>query len=206
MRLKECQLFKGTRFDYDDAQIRQLPNDFILFREGDKSQYVGIVLTGKIHVRTISISGEVFLINTLTPGELFGDVLLFSKEHNFFPGDLVTVEDSTVALISNKVFKQYLFHDKDFLNNFLILISEKALDVNIKNKMLSQSSVREKILFYLHRQKVIQNSNKIALKMTKKDLASLLFIPRPSLSRELINMKKDGLITYDRKSITLLQK
>ena len=40
--------------------------------------------------------------------------------------------------------------------------------------------------------------------MSKKDWADKLGVQRPSLSRELINMKKDGLIDYDRSKIIIL--
>ena len=41
--------------------------------------------------------------------------------------------------------------------------------------------------------------------MTKEELANELYMQRPSLSRELIKMKQDGLIEYDRYSITILK-
>ena len=39
--------------------------------------------------------------------------------------------------------------------------------------------------------------------MTKEELANQLFVQRPSLSRELSRMKIDGLIDYDRYTITI---
>ena len=41
--------------------------------------------------------------------------------------------------------------------------------------------------------------------MTKEELANQLFIQRPSLSRELGKMKKEGLIDYDRYTVTILK-
>jgi len=41
--------------------------------------------------------------------------------------------------------------------------------------------------------------------MSKEELANLLFVQRPSLSRELIKMKQEGLIQYDRKTITMIE-
>lgn len=42
------------------------------------------------------------------------------------------------------------------------------------------------------------------LKNTKEEIAALLAIPRPSLSRELINLRNLGYIKFDRKKITVL--
>ena len=55
----------------------------------------------------------------------------------------------------------------------------------------------------LHKEnKKLTNSNTFYFD-TKEKLALFLNITRPSLSRELINMKKDNLIDYDLKSITI---
>ena len=51
---------------------------------------------------------------------------------------------------------------------------------------------------------IIQKSNNIKLNMTKEKLSESLGTTRPSLSRELINMKECGLIDYDRNSILIL--
>jgi Mn-dependent DtxR family transcriptional regulator len=40
--------------------------------------------------------------------------------------------------------------------------------------------------------------------MTKKELAEKIGVQRPSLSRELNKMRKDGLLTYDSKQITIM--
>ena len=48
-------------------------------------------------------------------------------------------------------------------------------------------------------------SNKVILNMTKEELASMMSLNRPSLSRELMRMKKEGLIDYDKNSITYLE-
>ena len=41
--------------------------------------------------------------------------------------------------------------------------------------------------------------------MTKEELASMMSLNRPSLSRELMRMKREGLIDYDKNSITYLE-
>ena len=50
----------------------------------------------------------------------------------------------------------------------------------------------------------LQNSRTIKLKMTKEKIAESLGVTRPSLSRELINMKEIGLIDYSRSYIEIL--
>lgn len=203
MKLSETRLFQGTRVDLSLIKIMQFPSNYTIFSEGEVSKKLGIVLDGKVYVKAFSQGGKNFTLNTLKPGMLFGDVLIFGSTSNVYPGDLITKGITKIAFIDNQVFEQFLYNDNDLLRNYLSLLSEKAFEMNIKSKLLSQDSLRDKILFWLQQQKIIQNSNEIQLNMTKEELANALFVQRPSLSRELINMKNEGLIDFDRKSITL---
>ena len=205
MLLNELKLFRNTRIDLSKIEIVEFPHNFTIELEDGDSKYVGIVLEGRINVKAYSLAGKNFTINTMGPGQMFGDVLIFGSSAKTYPGSLITKGKTKIAKIPNYDFEQYLFYDNDFLKNFLELLSDKAFEMNVKSKMLSQDSVRDKILFYLFQQKKLQKSKKIKLNMTKEELANVLYMQRPSLSRELIKMKQDGLIDYDRWTITLLK-
>ena len=203
MKLQDCLLFKNTRVDLNKIEIRDYPNNYTFAMESDISKSIGIVLEGKVLIKAYTLGGSNFTLNTIEQGQIFGDILIFSNEHNTFPGSLVTQGKTKIALIPNRVFKKFLFNDNDLLKNFLRLLSDKSYELNYKSRLLSQDSVRDKILFYLFHQKRLQKSRKIYLNMTKEELSNQLFVQRPSLSRELGKMKKDGIIDYDRYTITI---
>jgi CRP-like cAMP-binding protein len=50
----------------------------------------------------------------------------------------------------------------------------------------------------------MQKSLIIKLKDSKESIAAYLGMPRPSLSRELIKLRDDNLIAFDRNTITIL--
>lgn len=203
MKLQDCQLFKNTRVDINKIEIHDYPNNYSFAMESDISKSIGIVLEGKVLIKTYSLGGNNFTLNVIEEGQMFGDILIFSKKHNNFPGTLITQGKTTIAFIPNRVFKKFLFNDNDLLKNFLRLLADKSYALNYKSRLLGQDSVRDKILFYLFHQRRIQKTRVIQLNMTKEELANQLFVQRPSLSRELGRMKKDGLIDYDRYTITI---
>ncbi len=203
MKLQDCLLFKNTRVDLNKIEVKEYPNNYTFAMESDVSKSIGIVLEGKVLIKAYSLGGSNFTLNCIEQGQIFGDILIFSNDHNTFPGALVTQGKTKIALIPNKVFEKFLFNDNDLLRNFLRLLSDKSYALNYKSRLLGQDSVRDKILFYLFHQKRIQKSSVIHLNMTKEELANQLFIQRPSLSRELAKMKKDKIIDYDRYTITI---
>jgi CRP-like cAMP-binding protein len=202
MNLIDCTLFRNTTIDLSAITINIYPSNFTIALEDEKSTYIGIVLEGKLLIKAYSLGGRNFTINTLEPGMIFGDVLLFGKLGNTYPGNLITKGVVTLAVIPNEAIMEYI-KDPIFLSNFLQVLSDKVYMVNTKNKLLSQDSIRDKIIYYLTEERRHQHSNVIQLNMSKEELANHLFIPRPSLSRELIHMRDEGLILFDRYTITL---
>ena len=57
---------------------------------------------------------------------------------------------------------------------------------------------------YILQECISQKTNTIKLKGSKEDLALYIGIPRPSLSRELIKLRDEGFIEFDRHNINVL--
>lgn len=90
------------------------------------------------------------------------------------------------------------------MNEFLNTVSNRALGLSSKLKEISLKTIRQKICEFLLIQYTQTGKTKINLGMSKKDWADKLGVQRPSLSRELINLKEEGIIDYDKDSITIL--
>jgi len=203
MELKDVKLFNNTEIDIHKIEIKEYPSNYVVEIEGDPSLYIGIILEGRVFVKAYSLSGKDFIISTLDPGMVFGDVLLFGTKSNTYPGNLITSGKTVIAFLPNDQVRHLIQISPNFSRNYLSLLSDKVYSINHKSKLLSQDSVRDKILFYLHQEMKHQQTNKIQLNMSKEELANNLYMQRPSLSRELIKMRKEGLIEYDRWTITL---
>lgn len=90
------------------------------------------------------------------------------------------------------------------LNNFMGLLSNKILMLNKKVKTLSYQNIRQKLCNYLLEESKKQNSFILKMSVSRKEMAEQLGIPRPSLSREMINMKEEGLIEFEKNIIRIL--
>ena len=203
MQLHNLPLLKNAKVDLRQIDIVSYPKGYTIEQEGAMSTYIGIVLNGSIVIKSYSLAGHTFIIRTLNEGMMYGDVLIFGSHSKAYPGTLVAREHTQIAKISNRLFKQWLGESEALLNNYLRLLSDKTYEVNNKNKLLSQDSLRDKILYFLYEQKKIQKSNIITLHQSKEELAEALYVRRPSLSRELSKMRDEGLIDYDRHTITI---
>jgi len=110
----------------------------------------------------------------------------------------------TILHIKKDLILKLCQSDTTFLIKFLQSLSDKTLILTDKIKTLSLKSIRQCIVDFLLYEKYVQKNNVIILTLTKKQLAEKFGVQRPSLSRELNNMRKEGLIEYDPYSITIL--
>ena len=83
------------------------------------------------------------------------------------------------------------------------LIAKNNMELMKKIRILTQGSLRKKIMLYLSILAKEQHSDTIALPFGRDKLANYLFCDRSAVSRELGRMSREGLITLSRAEITL---
>lgn len=208
--LPSCALFRGIARPRLEAllqpaavRVRSYEKDQLIALEDEACNAVGIVLSGSIRVQKIYASGKLITIDTLGIGNSFGEAIIFSDQHTY-PATLQAAEDAGVAYLSREQVTRLCADSPDFLNNFMRLLSNKILMLNRKIKGLSYQTLRQKVVHFILEESRRQASQVIALPGSKNAIADTLGVPRPSLSRELIAMRDDGLIDFDRKTIQVL--
>ncbi len=174
----------------------------IVYQEHDLCDRIGMIHEGEVQLVHYTLDGEERVLSTLHKGDIFGDFLINSP-NPYYSGNLIAMEDTYISFLSHHSLDMLLNSNKDFQSFYLSQLSKKALNLNQHNKILLQSSLREKINMWLSYEIKSQNMDKIRI-ISKEKLANYLNVARPSLSRELSSMKRDGLIDYDRHYIYLL--
>ena len=190
-------LFKDSNYI-----IKNYSKNDIIAMEGDTCTSIGLVLDGNIDIKR-TLGTKVIHVSSFSKGHIFGEVIAFS-DINLYPATVTSSTASKIMFISKDNFIKFCTSHKDFLEMFLNDLSNKIFVLNKSITNLTFNSIRQKICNFLITEYKLQNSENIKLKMTKEKIAESLGITRPSLSRELINMKEIGLIDYSRSHIKIL--
>jgi len=208
--LKNFDLFKDLSFEElnylftkDLYEISNYKKNSVIYFQNEKCTRFDIILKGTITVQEIDSKGNVLTISNFTVGDVLGGNLLFSYR-NFYPMTVLSKTDAIILHIKKDLILKLCQINMAFLNNFLGSISDKTLILTDKIKSLSMKTIRQCITDFLIYESFSQNSMIIKLDYTKKELAEKFGIQRASLSRELNKMRKDGLIEYDARSITII--
>ena len=207
--LHKIPLFKSfTRkslqefFQTVNYRLTQYRKGSIIFIENETCNFLKIILVGVVQVQKIDSFGKILTIVDFHVGDSLGENLLFG-DGNRFPMTEIAKTSTVLLRIPKEAVLHLCQQDKEFLIEFLRLISGKTYTLTGKLKQVTLKTIRQKICELLLEEYRKQGKLTINLKMSKKEWADRIGVQRPSLSRELIRMKEDGLIDYSRHDITI---
>lgn len=194
------ELLKKLNIDENYYIIKNYKKNDIIFNESQSLTKIGFIEKGIIKIITNTYLDNEYEIARLSKDNFFGDNLLFNNNH-ITQGTCISLTECKIIYFTKDNFLKAL-KNTSFLEYYLNLKSLETIKMKNKIKILSQHSIKEKILFLLYNN-YKTNNNKVFHFKNKIVLANYINCPRPSLSRVLIELKQDGIIDYDKNTITL---
>ena len=176
----------------------------VIANEEDTCNNLGFVLEGTIEIQRIYLSGKQITLKRLSNGDVFGEALIFSKKSKY-PSTVISFSDSNILYISKADILKLCTINEEVLGNFMSALSNKIFMLNSKIKSIAFKSIKHKVINFILEQAKMQKSETINLKESKEEIASSMGIPRPSLSRELMNLRDLNYIEFDRNVIKILK-
>lgn len=182
--------------------------DQIIAATENSSRQIGIVISGCIHIIKEDIWGRRTFFTYTGDDGIFGEVLM--GENLSERGILFKAAEPTTILIipADRILhpcrNSCPFHHK-LSRNLFDLLSRRNAALTEKIEITSKSSLREKVLAYLSLEAQKTGSMKVTIPLSRSEMADYLCTNRSALSRELANMKKDGILDYDLRTFHLLQ-
>lgn len=161
-----------------------------------------VVLKGLLQGQMVNDAGKLVVIEELTPSRLLAPAFLFAPK-NELPVNIIAVEPSEILFISRTDFTEWMQSDKQVLQNFLMLISGRSSFLTDKIMFLSLKNIKNKIADYLLRHLSSPDASTVKLSDTQQEIADRFGVTRPSLARAFAEMEQEGIISIDRKTITI---
>ena len=195
-RIKE--LISNIRYS-----VKMYQKGEVIANEEEECNSLGLVLEGIIEIERIYPSGKQIVLKRLSKGNVFGEALIFSRESNY-PSTVIAFTECSIFYIKKEDILKLCTMEEKILGNFISTLSNKILMLNSKIKSISFKSVKHKVVNFILEEVKEQNSLIIKLNESKEEIAEVIGIPRPSLSRELMNLRNINYIEFDRNTIKIL--
>lgn len=176
-----------------------------ILREGAELRELYILLSGGVQILKNTFSGRRILISEIdTPGDMFGEVYLVLRQRCG-----MTVEatrDTELLAVSSRFFSldDGAASEAELLvqRNLMRVFARKAYFMHRKLQVLSSGGLRERLIRYLFQRMAPDGT--ADLPATREQLAGELATARPSLSRELSRLEREGILRAEGKKVRVL--
>lgn len=192
-----------SRIRQGEIMIKTFRKGQLLHTEGERCRALEVILSGRVVVERITREGNLMTIAAFQRGDCIGGNLLFSSDPVYHLA-VTAKQASQVMVIPRETLFDLLQENPGFLTRYLQEVADNAQVLEGKLRYVVNLSIRQRVLNFLNAEQRRQGSRHVILPSSKTALAAQLGVQRSSLSRELQRMREEGLILFDRHSITLL--
>ena len=167
---------------------------------GDYIENIYLILDGMVEVSKEYDDARKNIVNILNAGDIFAESFALSTKKISTIQALSFTDTKILKINTNNIFNNAIF-----LQNLIRVLSDKNIFLSIKNDILSQKSLRSKIMLYLKYMSNIQKSNNIIIPYNRDKLSEFISSDRSALSRELNRLSKEKIIKLEGNKITILK-
>lgn len=180
--------------------------DIVAFEE-ENIKHIGIPLTGSVDMIKEDLWGNKTMLVRTHKGDLFGETFACSEDNLSMVTFIVSEDAKILFMPFDRVMHSCTmaceFHHK-LIMNMVRIIANKNRDLIRKADVISKRTIREKLLAYLSIYAQTQKSRYFEIPLGRVELAEYLCVDRSAMTRELVKMKADGLIDYDKNCFRIL--
>ena len=206
--IRSAGIFKGLSDELAEklgaeATIKYLKRHETVFYDGDKSQSVFIIMSGRMHVMNAEADGKEFIISQMGPGELFGEMGLIDGALR--SATVVAAEPSAIVEIGSHAFLDCLNQCPDVAIAVTKSVAERLRKATTTVKNLALGNVEQRIRILLENISIAEGSTRrVPYKITQTDIAKMVGASREMVTRLMGQMTAEGKITHDEQGLILL--
>lgn len=175
--------------------------------EEERIVHVGILLSGAVDMVKEDVWGNRTLLHRAKAGAVFGETFACGVDPRSVVSFLAAEDTEVLFLPFHKTVrtceKSCRFH-QTLVENMLKILAEKNRELLFKIEVVSQKSLREKLLAYLSQQSRLAGARYFQIPLGRQELAEFLCADRSALTRELSRMKSEGLIDFEKNWFRIL--
>lgn len=212
--LRRCELFKNAdESTLQDAARRAtsgaLTKNQILFRAGDPSVHITLVLRGRIRLTQIGSQGDEIVVRYIGPGELTALVSLFRESP--YPVTAKAVEATGILQWTRNSMESLIAGCPRLAMNAMFMMVERLGELQDRFRELATERVSQRVARTLLRLadqsgRKIDRGILIDQPLSRQDLAALTGTTLFSVSRVIAEWTQMGILDSGRERVVIVQR
>ncbi|MGD2055648.1 MAG: cyclic nucleotide-binding domain-containing protein [Gammaproteobacteria bacterium] len=197
--------------DLDEAELARIsskavtkryPRNTTIINEGDISDSLYIILSGRVRVYLSDMDGKEVILNDQGPGEFFGEMALLDSAPR--SASVVTTEKTELSIISKTDFEEFVLQHPQTLLKILqgSIRRLRSLTENVRSLALLDVYGRvARVLLQLAEKE--DGVMKIRTELTQQEIANRVGASREMVSRILKDLRTGGYIEMKERHIII---
>ena len=172
--------------------IRAYPKNTLLIQEGDSSDQLYVVLSGRLKVFLSDSEGKEIVIDTLGPRQCFGEMALEGEPRS---ASVMTTEPCKLAVVERDEFKRFLASNPEAAYALIVTLIRRARNLTRAIGSLALLDVYGRVARLLLDNAVEENGTLVVgERMTQQELAKRVGASREMVSRIVTDLREGGYI------------
>ncbi|GGO83303.1 putative Crp/Fnr-family transriptional regulator [Marinobacterium nitratireducens] len=184
---------------------RNYPKNAVLITEGDQSDSLYIILTGKVKVFLSDEHGKEVQLNIQGPGEYFGELALIDQAPR--SASVMTLEPSRLAVVSKADFQRCLAEHPEIAVELIRCLVQQVRSLTEAVGNMAMKPVYERVACTLLKLATERNNSLvIEERLTHQDIANMVGASREMVSRIMKDLSTGGYIQVRDRKIFIQEK
>ena len=184
-----------VEFIASKGTVRQFARNTVVISEGDSSDYMYVILKGKVMVYVSNQQGKDAVLNIQNEGEYFGELAMI--DHQPRSASVKTVGPAELAFISKTDFETCLLEMPELAVRFLSAVTQRVRYLTDVVKNIALNDVWGRVIHTLnHLSHEEEGKCKIDVRLTHQDIANMVGSSREMVSRIMKELQVNGYSGY----------
>lgn len=183
---------------------RSFPTHAILINEGDSTDSLYILLSGRVKAYTSSDEGREVVLTEYGPGEYFGELSIDGEKRS---ASVKAMEPCTCRVVQGSELRTFLANYPDFALHLTRKLIHMVRRLTDQVRMIALEDVYGRIVQVLTEMSVPVGEERIARrKLTQQDIADRVGASREMVNRVMKELSSGGYVTQREGRIVILRK
>jgi CRP/FNR family cyclic AMP-dependent transcriptional regulator len=185
------------------GRVRSFPNGSIVIHQGDLSDSLYVILTGRVRVFISDEDGREFVLSTIGPGDYFGEVALDGGPRS---ASIMTKEACRFFVIPKAEVSALIERHPDFARNLIGRLIRKLRSLSDSVHNLALLSVYWRLMRFIDEHAVLRpDGTRVTERLTQHDVATRIGASREMVSRIMTDLCNCGYICVQGKRVVVLR-
>jgi CRP/FNR family transcriptional regulator, cyclic AMP receptor protein len=183
--------------------VRSYPKNVVLIHEGDRTDQLYVVLSGRLKVYLSDAAGKEVVIDTLRVNDCFGEMALEGEPRS---ASVMTLEPCRLSVIERDDFKRHLTTNPEIAYGLIMMLIRRARGLTRALGGLALLDVYGRVArLLLDNASQVDGNLLVQERMTQQEIAKRINSSREMVSRILTDLREGGYIGIEDDRIIILR-